>query len=237
MLTRYDSRFRVYFKPCITDILDWDANIACPTWIPRVYTCPVCSWRRLLGRRTPSGSPRSCRAGRWPWTCPASARRSAPGSAATRGSGSRTTPATTSAIRVREILQEDTRDFSENPIWNDVWKSGPARRTQTAAARRWTAWGPAAWARRPRWPRSWSRRGRSRGCRRCPRCSRPGSSSRSAENESCSLHLPTCHLWAGPYMSVLAQHVLQLGHLVPVILVNEALGLHREVLQQDRITD
>ena len=38
-------------------------------------------------------------------------------------------------------------------------------------------------------------------------------------------------------MSVLAQHVLQLGHLVPVILVNEALGLHREVLQQDRITD
>ena len=27
MLTRYDSRFRVYFKPCITNILDWDANI------------------------------------------------------------------------------------------------------------------------------------------------------------------------------------------------------------------
>ena len=38
-------------------------------------------------------------------------------------------------------------------------------------------------------------------------------------------------------MSVLAQHILQLGHLVPVILVNEALGLHREVLQQDRIAD
>ena len=38
-------------------------------------------------------------------------------------------------------------------------------------------------------------------------------------------------------MSVLAQNILQLGHLVPVILVNEALGLHREVLQQDRIAD
>ena len=36
-------------------------------------------------------------------------------------------------------------------------------------------------------------------------------------------------------MSVLAQNILQLGHLVPVILVNEALGLHREVLQQDMI--